>query len=331
MRIVSRADDLAAALEAARGEARRAFGNGSVFLERYLEEARHVEIQIVADTHGGIVSLFERECSIQRRHQKIVEEAPSPVVDDDLRERMASSAVAAARAVGYVNAGTVEFLVDARGNHYFLEMNPRLQVEHPVTELVCGIDLVGLQLEVAAGRPLPGGDVVRRGHAIEARIYAEDPAHDFTPSTGRLHRVRWPTGPGVRIDAGVETGDEVSHRYDPLLAKLVVHAPDRPAAMARMRRALDETVVLGVSTNLDLLRSVLAHPTFLDGRATTAFVENDLAFGTSESPVLTDDVIVAMALAESFAPAAGGASRPRVGGEEAWTPWERADGFRMGR
>ncbi|MGN6563217.1 MAG: acetyl-CoA carboxylase biotin carboxylase subunit, partial [Thermomicrobiales bacterium] len=274
MRVVERAGDFLAAHAAAQREAAAAFGDDRVFLEKYLANPRHVEMQIIADQHGNVVHLGERDCSIQRRHQKVVEEAPSPVVDAALRARMGAAAVAAARAAGYVGAGTVEFLVDEQGNFYFLEINTRLQVEHPVTEAVTDYDLVRLQLAIAAGAALPftQDDVQLRGHAIECRIYAEDAAAGFLPASGPLRLFAPPAGPGIRNDVGVATGDEVSLYYDPQLAKLIVHAPDRKAAVARLARALSDYAVLGPTTNLPFLCWVASHPEFRAGRATTTFI-----------------------------------------------------------
>jgi acetyl-CoA carboxylase biotin carboxylase subunit len=249
MRIVEDPRDLPRAFEAAQREARAAFGDDAVYLERFLSRPRHIEIQILGDTHGNVVHLNERECSIQRRHQKLVEEAPSPVVTAELRREMGDAAVRAARAVDYVGAGTVEFLFQG-GEFFFLEMNTRLQVEHPVTELTTGLDLVAWQLRVASGEPLGFGqdDVAVDGHAIECRITSEDPYHGFLPSTGVVTHLQLPSGPGVRWDGGIQVGFEVSLHYDPLLAKLIVHAPNRESAIARMARALDELVVVGVDT-----------------------------------------------------------------------------------
>ena len=277
MRVVERAGDFAGALAAARREAGAAFGDPRVFLERYLVAPRHIEIQIIADAHGTIVHLGERECSIQRRHQKVVEEAPSPAVGPELHARMGAAAVAAARAVAYVGAGTVEFLLDADGNPYFLEMNTRLQVEHPVTEAVTGLDLVRLQLTIAAGGSLPFGqeDVALRGHAIECRIYAEDAAAGFLPASGPLRLFAPPTGPGIRNDIGVATGDEVGVEYDPQLAKLIVHAADRPAALDRLAAALRDYAILGVTTNLPFLHWLAAHPDFRAGRIDTDFIARE--------------------------------------------------------
>ncbi len=233
MRIVHTQNDLPHALESARREALHAFGDDNIYLEKLIEQPRHLEFQVIGDSHGNMMHLFERECSIQRRHQKIIEETPSPLLDDELRDQMGAAAVAAARAVDYVNAGTLEFLVDGQRNFYFLEMNTRLQVEHPVTEEVTGIDLVKLQIRVAAGEPLPfaQGDLIQRGHAIECRIYAEDPANDFLPSVGTVLQVVEPSGPGIRIDAGITTGDEITIHYDPMIAKLIVRAENRADAV----------------------------------------------------------------------------------------------------
>jgi acetyl/propionyl-CoA carboxylase alpha subunit len=277
MREVDDAPDLPAAIAAARREATAAFGDDRVFLERRLAAARHVEVQILCDSHGRAVHLGERDCSIQRRHQKIVEESPSPAVDGELRSQLGEAALAVAAAAGYEGAGTVEFLLDADGGWWFLELNARLQVEHPVTEAVCGIDLVRAQIEVAAGLPLEleQADVVPRGHAIECRLYAEDPAAGFLPATGTLHRFRLPTWPGVRCDSGVREGDIVGTRYDPLLAKLIAHASDRDACVEKLAAALADTVVLGVTTNLGFLRWALGHRRFRSGEATTAFVAEE--------------------------------------------------------
>jgi acetyl/propionyl-CoA carboxylase alpha subunit len=275
MRAVDDLGDLEQALESARREAEAAFGDDRVYLERRLAGARHVEVQVLADAHGACIHLGERDCSLQRRHQKIVEESPSPVVGDDLRDALGEAAVAIATAAGYRGAGTVEFLVTGDGEWCFLELNARLQVEHPVTEAVAGIDLVRAQLDIAAGEPLEleQADVELRGHAIECRLYAEDPAAGFVPATGRLLRLRLPAWPGVRIDAGVREGDEVGVRYDPLLCKLIAHAQDRDACIERMAAVLADTVVLGVDTNLGFLRWLLDQPGFRAGEAGIDFVE----------------------------------------------------------
>ena len=280
MRAVTHEKDFIEAVRGARREAEAVFRDGSVFLEKLVEEPRHVEVQIIGDSHGNVLHLFERECSIQRRHQKVVEEAPSPALGPDLRDSICESAVRFARKAGYANAGTVEFLFDGE-DFYFLEMNARLQVEHPVTELVTGLDLVYLQLAVAAGDPLPlsQSEVTLRGSAIEMRIYAEDEAG--MPSGGLLEAFATPEGAGIRNDAGFEEGDEVPLNYDPMLAKLIVSAPDRPAAVRRLRRALADYEILGPSSNLPLLRRIAANPAFERGETTTGFLE---AYSLTEPP-----------------------------------------------
>lgn len=274
MRVVASPSELPRAFEAARREAAAAFGDGSVYLERYLERPRHVEIQVLGDAFGHIVHLGERECSIQRRHQKLVEEAPSPVLTPAERDAMGTAAVRAAQAVGYVGAGTVEFLYQD-GAFFFLEMNTRVQVEHPVTELVTGVDVVQWQLRIASGEALPlrQEDVRLQGHAIECRITSEDPYRGFLPSTGRVAHLRLPTGPGVRWDAGIEEGFEVSLHYDPLLAKLIVHAPTRKDAIDRMARALDELLVAGVETSAPFHRRVMDEPDFRAGRLSIRYLD----------------------------------------------------------
>jgi 3-methylcrotonyl-CoA carboxylase alpha subunit len=275
MRIVRDTAELASAVEGARREAQAASGNGTLFLEKYLVSPRHIEIQVLADAHGGCIHLGERECSIQRRHQKILEETPSTAIDRALRAEMGAAAVRAAKAVGYVNAGTVEFMLDAHGAYYFLEMNTRLQVEHAITEAVTGVDLVREQLWIASGRPLSVSqdDVEPRGHAIEVRIYAEDAATGFLPSTGTLTRFVTPEGPGIRNDAGVVAGDVVTSDYDPMLAKLIVTDRTRDACIQRLTAALDAYRVGGVATNLPFLRWLVHEDDFLRGKTTTGFIE----------------------------------------------------------
>jgi len=275
MRIVRSPGEFAGALRMARSEATASFGDGSVYLERYIERPRHIEVQILADTHGAVVHLFERECSIQRRHQKVVEESPSPAVDAEARARIGALAVRAAKAAGYVGAGTVEMLRAEDGSFLFMEMNTRLQVEHPVTEMVTGIDIVRCQIEIAAGEPLPFSqdEIVLRGHAIEGRIYAEDPLRDFMPSPGRIGTLRVPAGPFVRDDSGIYPGYEVPVHYDPLMSKLVVWGATRQEAVARMRRALDEYRIQGIRTTIPFLRHVVRHPAFGAGDLDTHFIE----------------------------------------------------------
>ncbi len=274
MRVVRTAAELGAALDAARQEAKSAFGDETVFIEPYVEVSRHVEIQIFGDSHGNVVSLFERECSIQRRHQKILEESPSPAVSEATRSEMGQAAVRGGQAIGYVGAGTVEFLVTPEGKFYFLEVNTRLQVEHPVTEEVSGLDLVKLQLLVAQGEPLPAEALQPRmqGHAIEVRLYAEDPCRDFLPVTGTLHQFDCSAGPAVRVETGVQSGSVVSPYYDPMLAKLIVHAPSRTLAARQLAQSLRQMKLHGVRTNRELLVRLLEHPEFLAGKTDTHFL-----------------------------------------------------------
>ena len=329
MRIVESADALADALAGARREAQSAFGDGTVFLERYITAPRHIEVQILADGHGDVVALFERECSIQRRHQKIIEEAPSPVVDPELRARLSDAAVAAARAVGYVNAGTVEFVLDTQGAGgggggggsggvpYFLEMNTRLQVEHPVTEEVCGLDLVRLQLLVAGGAALPAEvhDAVARGpvgHAIEARLYAEDPAAGWLPSTGDLDEFTVPVDrAGVRVDSGVVTGGVVSPHYDPMLAKVIAHAPTRAEAAAALAATLAGARIHGVTTNRDLLVRTIRHPAFAAGDTDTGFLDRH-GLDALAAPLADEGAVGRHAVAAALAGQAGRRSEARV-------------------
>jgi 3-methylcrotonyl-CoA carboxylase alpha subunit len=326
MRAVARREDFAAALAASRREARAAFGDDVVVLERFVIRPRHVEVQVLADDHGAVLHLLERECSIQRRHQKVVEETPSPALTPPRRDALYAAAVAAARAVGYRNAGTVEFLLAPDGAFYFLEMNTRLQVEHPVTEAVTGLDIVRLQIEVAAGRPLPfaQADVVGRGHALECRLYAEDPDHDDLPSPGRILHLAAPEGPGVRFDSGVATGSEVTVHYDPLLAKLVTWGWDRAEAVERMAAALRRTAVLGVVTNLALLQAVVGHPAFRRGELHTGFLDEHLR--ETRAPACPPPEAVAAAVAALHR------SRPRAsaGAAAAPDPWGSLGPWRIG-
>ncbi|MGC4117364.1 MAG: acetyl-CoA carboxylase biotin carboxylase subunit [Myxococcales bacterium] len=274
MRKVERLEDFLGAYRAASGEAKSAFGDSRVYLERFLERPRHVEVQVFADGHGRCIHLGERECSVQRRHQKVIEETPSPIVTPEMRARMGALAVRAAKAVGYVGAGTVELLVDAHRNFYFMEMNTRLQVEHPVTEWVTGTDLVRWQIEVAQGAPLPVDEPMsQRGHAVEARVYAEDPARGFLPSPGKITGLAIPSGPWVRDDGGVYAGFVVPIDYDPMISKVSAWGPDRAQAIARLKRALSEYVVRGIPTNLGWLQLALSNPEFLSGDYDTGFVE----------------------------------------------------------
>ncbi|MEP6832662.1 MAG: acetyl-CoA carboxylase biotin carboxylase subunit [Gemmatimonas sp.] len=286
MRIVRHASEMSDALDSAKRESKNAFGDDAVYVEKYIEGPRHVEIQVLADAHGNCVHLGERECSVQRRHQKMIEEAPSVAVSPELRARMGATAVAAAKAAGYVNAGTCEFLLDKDGSYYFLEMNTRIQVEHPVTELVMGIDLVQWQIRIASGEKLPFEQktFVPRGWAMECRITSEDPANGFLPSTGRIEYLHLPTGPGVRWDGGIEQGSEVTLHYDPMLAKLIVHAPNRALAIARMHRALLELTIDGVETSRGFHLRVMEHPEFQRGDISIQWLEQTLPELTGATP-----------------------------------------------
>jgi len=275
MRIVRNSDDIRQLFKMARSEAKSAFGDDRIYIEKYLEKPRHIEIQVIADQHGNVVHLGERECSIQRRHQKVIEESPSPIVDSDMRQRMGETAVKVARVANYVNAGTVEFLVEQDKNFYFLEVNTRLQVEHPVTEMVTGIDLAKEQIRIAAGKPLSfkQEDIHWRGSAIECRIYAEDPNNGFLPSIGKIQSYREPNGPGIRVDSGLARGDTVSMYYDPLISKLISWGRTRTEAIQRMKRALDEYMISGVQTVIPFHKQVMNHQDFIKGTITTHFID----------------------------------------------------------
>lgn len=331
MRVVAGPDALADAVESARREAQAAFGDDALFLEKYIDAPRHIEFQIFGDSHGNLIHLGERECSIQRRHQKIVEETPSPALHPELRARMGRAAVMTARAVDYTGAGTVEFLLDQNENFYFLEMNTRLQVEHPITELVTGLDLVRWQIRIADGARLPlrQEEVRPQGHAIECRIYAEDPANGFAPAPGTLLRLDEPAGPGIRVDSGVRAGDAISRFYDPLIAKVSVHAENRAAAINRMDRALREYVVLGdLTTNGAFLRDIIAHPVFQAGETTTGFVDEHFSDWQPFGGPAPHAALIAAALAEMQEQRARLAAR---GPDDAdpRSPWQQLLDFRV--
>ncbi len=292
MRVVSSEDEFKSALEATKRESLKAFASDEIYIEKFIEKPKHIEVQIIGDKHGNYVHLFERECSMQRRHQKIIEEAPSAFVDEKTREKITEAAINAAKACKYFNAGTIEFLMDDKKNFYFLEMNTRLQVEHPVTELITGIDLVKEQLSVAAGNKLSftQDDIKMHGHALECRIYAEDPSNNFLPSTGNLYHYRAPSGPGVRLDSGFEEGSEISMYYDPLIAKLVTWGSNRENAIARMKRALSEYQIAGVVTNIQFLKDIIEHKAFVTGKFDINFVEKEFLPKKKSKKEKDDDV-----------------------------------------
>ena len=332
LRLVTDRQQVEAAARAAIGEARSAFGDDTVYIEQKIEHPRHIEFQVLADAHGNVVHLFERECSIQRRHQKVLEETPSPALTPELRARMGEAAVAAAKAVGYVNAGTIEFMLDAAGNFYFLEMNTRIQVEHPITEVTTGIDLVQWQLRIAGGEKLAFAqkDLAQRGHAIECRIYAEDETKNFMPSCGVISYLYEPSGPGIRNDSGVYEGWEVTPYYDPILSKLIAYGEDRETARLRMLRALDEYVVHGVQTGIDLHKRILVHPAFIAGEVNTTFLD-DYGREVLMDPGgdIPDEAFVAAVLSETLnigRAARGGAGAPEAGP----SPWERVGKWEIG-
>jgi 3-methylcrotonyl-CoA carboxylase alpha subunit len=322
MRVVRAPAELAEAIAGARGEAESAFGDGRLMLERFLERPRHIEVQVFGDSHDGCLHLFERECSVQRRYQKIIEESPSPFIDAATRKAMTEAAVRAALAVGYVNAGTIEFIVGADGRFYFMEMNTRLQVEHPVTEQVTGIDLVEWQLAIAAGGrlPLEQSEIRQQGHAIEARLYSEDPRRGFLPSVGRVERfARPPEDAHWRVDSGIEDGDSISVHYDPMIAKVIATGRDRGHALETLRHRLDRTAIFGVANNLALLRSIAMHPQFEAGDVDTGFVDRELAALTAERTPQPEALLLAAAVAEQSAAV-----------PEQRSPWARGDAWRAG-
>ncbi|MHA1537753.1 MAG: acetyl-CoA carboxylase biotin carboxylase subunit [Alphaproteobacteria bacterium] len=331
MRIVRGKKDFKEALASAKREAKSGFGDDTMLIEKYIARSRHIEIQVFADRQGNAVHLFERDCSIQRRHQKIVEEAPAPHMTAGRRAEMGAAAVAAAKAIGYLGAGTVEFIVEPDGAFYFMEMNTRLQVEHPVTEMILGLDLVEWQIRVAAGQPLPltQDRIAATGHAIEVRLYAEDPQRDFLPATGRLDHLAFPPeSKHVRIDTGVGPGDEISIHYDPMIAKLVVWDRDRRAAIRRLSRALAATQIAGLTTNIRLLGDIARHPAFIEGKVDTGFIEQhrDRLFPPAQPA--SDSQLALAALDVVLAQAGAGAARAAASADP-HSPWHRSDGWRL--
>ncbi len=331
MRVVESAAKFAESLAGARREAKAAFADDHVLVEKYLTRPRHIEVQVFGDTHGKCLYLFERDCSIQRRHQKVIEEAPAPGMTAERRKAMGEAAVAAARAIGYVGAGTVEFIADEAGDFYFMEMNTRLQVEHPVTEMITGQDLVEWQLRVACGEkmPLTQDALSIDGHAFEVRLYAEDPSRNFLPSVGTLKHLALPRrGAGVRVDTGVRQGDAVTPHYDPMIAKIIVHGADRPAALRRLRRALGETEVVGVRTNTALLARIAAHPAFAAGEVDTGFIERHKAAVIPKAEPADERVLALATLARLMEWRREAAASAGVSTEPA-SPWHRVDGWRL--
>lgn len=332
IRIVQQEADLLEAVSAARSEAQKAFNDSRIFLERYIEDGRHIEIQIIADTHGNTRHLFERECSTQRRHQKIIEESPSPLLTPEIRAEMGQAAVSAGQAVDYVNAGTVEFIATNDGEFFFLEMNTRLQVEHPVTEMVTGIDIVKLQFQIAGGAVIPfeQDEIQQQGHAIECRIYAEDARNNFLPAIGTIQRFEPAYSPGVRVDSGIQSGDSITIHYDPMIAKLIVHDSTRDLAIKRMRQTLQESVILGTTTNIDFLQVILEHPAFVNGEVTTRFVDDNLQNLLPETPELPALALIATALAELESSTEIVPSTSNTANSDVYSPWNKADNFRIG-
>ena len=333
MRLVRGAAELKSAFEGASSEAARAFSSDEVYVEKYIERPRHIEVQVFGDEHGNVVYLGERECSVQRRHQKVIEEAPSAVVTPELRRKMGETAVQVAKAAGYFNAGTVEFLVDRDLNYYFLEMNTRLQVEHPVTELVTGLDLVHLQIHVASGGKLPfqQEDVQLRGHAIECRIYAEDPDNNFFPSPGEITRLITPGGPGIREDSGVFEGWRVPLDYDPMLSKLIAYAPTREMAIARLNRALEEYSIGGIKTNLSLFRRLLREPAFVNAEIDTGYLDRLLSEAKKSAPADREKMRVAALAAAMMNGTNGNATKattPQVSSNGKWKKVAREGALR---
>ena len=332
MRVVRAEHEFLDAVQAARRESLSAFGSDHLLLERYFSEIRHIEVQVLGDLHGHLIHLYERECSVQRRHQKIIEETPAPHVPAEVREEICAAAVSLAQKVGYASAGTVEFILTPDNKFYLLEMNTRLQVEHPVTEWVTGIDIAAWQIRIASGEPLTlsQADIRQRGHALESRVYAEDPAHQFMPSTGTITHYARPQGPNIRVDDGIETGSVVSPYYDPMLAKIITWGANRDDAIAQMRHALHETAVLGITTNIPYLLDILDHPAFRAGLTHTGFL--DQHFSTWQPTIPTDEqTLLAIAVAELLGGKSGTTSGQRLTTNGPLTlpdPWNQSTGWR---
>ncbi|MFO7618791.1 MAG: acetyl-CoA carboxylase biotin carboxylase subunit [Thermoplasmata archaeon] len=330
MKIVNNIGELDEAVASARREAKSSFGYDELLLEKYLPKPRHIEFQILADEHGKIIHLFERECSIQRRHQKVVEETPSIALDEELRSKMGQVAILAAKTIGYTNAGTVEFMLDAAKNFYFLEMNTRLQVEHAITEMTTGIDIVKWQIRIAMGEPLTleQDKITQRGHAIECRIYAEDPEKNFMPSTGTLKTVELPTGMNIRHDTGIAQGYKISPYYDPMLAKLIVYGEDRRDASRKLEWALSNYIALGVTTNIPFLRAIVHHPSFVSGDIDTHFIENHFSSWVV-SETLPPEVLIAAAIDDLKHSGIAEASAEGQAEPEAASPWTTVGRWRI--
>ena len=335
MRIVHEPFELEKSIEAAMRESKSAFADETVYLEKYIEKPRHIEFQILSDSHGNIIHLCERECSIQRRHQKVVEETPSTTLTPEIRERMGKTAIEVARASGYTNAGTVEFLYEGEGKYYFLEVNTRLQVEHPITEETIGVDLAAEQIRIAAGEEilLKQEDIVQRGHAIECRIYAEDPANNFMPSSGKILFMKEPAGPGVRHDCGIYSGWEVPVHYDPILSKLITWGPDRESARKRMLKAFEDFALLGVSTTIEFLARVLEHQDFIVGETYTDFIDKNFPGGKIPDAGGNKHLNLTLAAAAIVEQTGGGAASPtaRTVKEIACDPWSMVKNWEIGK
>ncbi|MEW6684588.1 MAG: acetyl-CoA carboxylase biotin carboxylase subunit [Candidatus Edwardsbacteria bacterium] len=322
MRLINSESELEASIAAGMREAKSAFGDDSVYLEKYLEEPRHIEFQVLADNYGNAIHLFERECSIQRRHQKIIEESPSTALNDELREKMGETAVKVIKTANYNNAGTVEFLLDKNGNFYFLEVNARIQVEHPVTESVTGVDLVKQQIKIAAGEKLSikENELKQRGHAIECRIYAEDPKNNFLPSPGKILFVKEPVGLGIRVDSGIYTSWEVSPHYDPILSKLIVWAENRESARQRMVSALSDYIILGIKTTINFLRAVIQHSDFVHGQTRTNFIEKNFSSWKEEEKEFLEEALIAAGI-DAYVKAMEGRKQRVTVSREIFNPW----------